>query len=548
MHSFKLNSLSYSSHNSIGYGPKTESTKPLYSDVVKGNYNTETITIHPENTTASFFKYVPNPMFDPPIDYSNPSPILPYVSKRGRAIVSGTGNQEKRDIAIIKSKMMDSYRLKLWLNNGSTIMMGTTDIEDQLKYMPQIFKRGSKIIWPVNKVILESKYKIGAIYVDLPIQTKYIIKDYQNINWEKENKIEWEQFQTEKDMLKTFKLEFRRLGLVKLPKEKQKKEAVNLLEEIIKKYHNSKVPIFLSETNLRIKAKTYVQRLNKESTNYVYALVAEEKAKNTITEPQQETPQNGATMRSRSKITKLGEDNYSTWRIKMKLILQDLNLWDFETNLPKKGGETWKEILFNIEDDQLINVEDTTCGTEAWKILAQEHEGKGVKGKILLIKKLINHQYEGGSMEKHCNEVLQIKKQLERASLVIPDEIVLGCLLNGLPPEYEPMIMAWDAVGETLKLSEIITKLKLLSDKTNKSSLALQITTNSKCAICDMNNHETKNCRYNSKNKNNNNNKSFTRKSYNSKNFRKRPNFQRNSTALVAKGNVTQTNELTLAL
>ncbi len=95
-------------------------------------------------------------------------------------------------------------------------------------------------------------------------------------------------------------------------------------------------------------------------------MVAEdEKAKITSSQHQQETPQNGATIRSRSKITKLGEENYSTWRIKMKLILQDQNLWDLETNLPKKGGETWKEILFNIEDDQLINVEDNNCGTEA---------------------------------------------------------------------------------------------------------------------------------------------------------------------------------------
>ncbi len=255
----------------LGYGPKTEQAKPLYSDVVKGNFETQTITIYPENTTENYFKYVPNPMFDPPMDYSDPKPLHPYVSKRGRVIVSGTGKSKNRVIGIVKSKMLKSDRLKLWLNNGTTIMMGTTEIAEQLKFLPQIFERDSKIIWPLNKVILKAKHEIAAIYVDLPIQTSYIIKDYKNVDWKAENRLEWEQLKTEKDMLKLFKIEFRRQQLEQANYKDRKRKGHKLLESIITKYHESEIPMFLSEVNLRRKVDLHIQSFNKSSSEYVYA-------------------------------------------------------------------------------------------------------------------------------------------------------------------------------------------------------------------------------------------------------------------------------------
>jgi hypothetical protein len=94
----------------------------------------------------------------------------------------------------------------------------------------------------------------------------------------------------------------------------------------------------------------------------------------------------------RTKITKLNDDNYSIWKTKMKLVLQDLNLWDENENAPKSGNESWKEILFAIEDNQFVLVEEDENGKRAWEILAKHHEKSGRAGKLNLLRKFFNIQ------------------------------------------------------------------------------------------------------------------------------------------------------------
>jgi hypothetical protein len=80
------------------------------------------------------------------------------------------------------------------------------------------------------------------------------------------------------------------------------------------------------------------------------------------------------------KINKLNDDNYMSWKLKMQLVLEERGLWDNKDKLPLPTHDAWREIIFNVEDDQLLHIEEMDNGRTAWLKLQKEHESRGTKG------------------------------------------------------------------------------------------------------------------------------------------------------------------------
>ena len=160
----------------------------------------------------------------------------------------------------------------------------------------------------------------------------------------------------------------------------------------------------------------------------------------------------------------------------MQLVLDDLKLWDFKTKKPKINRESWKEIMFAIEDNQFVHVENLTDGAAAWDALSKHHEKNGMIGKINTLRKFFTTQFVSGTLDDHCANLVTTQRKLVRLGVELNNDIVIAVLLNSLPFQYDSLVYAWDAVSETLSLDDVISKLKNLKDITHTEGVnALQV-------------------------------------------------------------------------
>ena len=226
------------------------------------------------------------------------------------------------------------------------------------------------------------------------------------------------------------------------------------------------------------------------------------------------------------KIKKLNDDNYSTWLLDMENVRDDLKLWDEldsdkesdqkldkAVGQPKAGKQSWKAIMYSIEKSQFVLAEEPSCGLAAWKSLQKHHEKSGMTGRLAVLRSLLTFTWDTGSIDTHCSNLLSTIRKLARIGIVIKDDISIAILLNSLPQEYQPLVMALDAQGEEeLELNTLIAKLKNLKGAqtmgaTNVSALNARTESvadtsrrvpnrfQGKCHGCGKTGHMMKDCR-----------------------------------------------------
>lgn len=159
-------------------------------------------------------------------------------------------------------------------------------------------------------------------------------------------------------------------------------------------------------------------------------------------------------------VEKLAEKNYTAWKVRLQLILQDRGLWKYvegakaEPPSDPKLRDAWDEkdqqaraqILLTVSDALLSTVRQTRTASEAWFKISSVFEQKGLSAQVFLRRKLVNLRFEeSGSMQTHLNTIRDIVDELASIGVVIKDEELAIIALCSLPNRFDSLIVSMES-------------------------------------------------------------------------------------------------------
>ncbi len=148
-------------------------------------------------------------------------------------------------------------------------------------------------------------------------------------------------------------------------------------------------------------------------------------------------------------IEKLNQENWVNWKFKIKLICEDLDLWNILTGDEKgdklngqqltafvKKQKKLRLIALNVEDQFLTLIRDSKDPRAAWICLCENFEKICLANQFNLRKQLLNIKYISGLMVKHINTLIDLKQKLEAINQTVGDNYMVIALLQSLPSTY----------------------------------------------------------------------------------------------------------------
>ncbi|XP_031334002.1 uncharacterized protein LOC116164016 [Photinus pyralis] len=183
-------------------------------------------------------------------------------------------------------------------------------------------------------------------------------------------------------------------------------------------------------------------------------------------------------------ISKLNDDNYSSWSIRIKSYATMKNLdtaltdGNFATKPENKQADDKCRalIVLNVDDRNLSQIDECSTAYEMWKILENAH-AKIDNFHAILLKEFVNSEKKTTeSIDEYVYRKCEIQKKLNERGLKFDEKIKIGIILIGLPETYEQTIRTIDLSKEDLTLDQIKTKLreeeKLIKNKNSSNEHA----------------------------------------------------------------------------
>lgn len=159
-------------------------------------------------------------------------------------------------------------------------------------------------------------------------------------------------------------------------------------------------------------------------------------------------------------IDKLNDQNWANWKFKIRLILEELNLWDIVTgeetietveenqrgSFNQRLRKAFRIIALNVDDQNLSLIRQTTDPSQAWLNLTNHFERVCLANQFYLRKRLLNIKYNNGdNMVDHINKITDIKQQLESINQHVDENDLVITLLQSLPSDYENLIVSLES-------------------------------------------------------------------------------------------------------
>lgn len=212
-----------------------------------------------------------------------------------------------------------------------------------------------------------------------------------------------------------------------------------------------------------------------------------------------------------------GISNYGNWKFSMRMYLIHEDLWDCieesstgvpQVNDARKQQKALAKICLMVLPGSFSHVRNATTGHQAWNNLKTAYEDKGLCRRLGLLRTLFGSKLEQfNDMESYLLKITDLDQQLRDINAPLDDDFLSVLMLSGLPPDYDPLIMALE--NSNVKLCSETVKSKLLQeflrrdfDRVEESSLftkqpqkgGYKYSAKSRCYICKKTGHFAKYC------------------------------------------------------
>lgn len=211
-----------------------------------------------------------------------------------------------------------------------------------------------------------------------------------------------------------------------------------------------------------------------------------------------------------------GISNYGNWKFLMRMYLIHEDLWNCIVEAESGGAKDTDDrkqqralakICLMVQPSSFSHVRNATTGFEAWNNLKTAYEDKGLCRRLGLLRTMFGLKLEQFSdMEAYLLRITDLDQQLRDINAPLDDDFLSVLILSGLPPDYDPLIMALE--NSNIKLCSETVRSKLLQEKlrrdfdkneesamfTNRNAKHVNKPKKVKCFICKKPNHYAKNC------------------------------------------------------
>src|SRR6266481_9692306 len=183
------------------------------------------------------------------------------------------------------------------------------------------------------------------------------------------------------------------------------------------------------------------------------------------------------------RIKPLTGANYSAWKIKLRWILIDQDLWGYVTRVDKrpepvdtntvtamerqemtewdqKDQQAYAAICLRISDDYIVYTYNTTTSKGIWDALATIFEASRPIG-VINTRCEFSRTFaqEGENMEEHIRKLRSLQQTLHAMGELISDRDFSNTLLTSLPKSWSTFIMAVNAGLPTLMSDALIARI-----------------------------------------------------------------------------------------
>ena len=178
------------------------------------------------------------------------------------------------------------------------------------------------------------------------------------------------------------------------------------------------------------------------------------------------------------RIEKLNDSNFHTWKRKIQLLLAYRDLEDYihddrptdeaaQTKWDRGDRKAQAVIGLSLSDEHLEHVSDATSAKEMWHALLNVFERHTLLNKLAARRKFYTvTMEEGEKVLTYVNRVQHLAAVLRSMSVVIDDKEMAMAVLNGLPPRFDSLIVALDALGNEDKIFSLdFVKSRLLQEE-----------------------------------------------------------------------------------
>lgn len=214
----------------------------------------------------------------------------------------------------------------------------------------------------------------------------------------------------------------------------------------------------------------------------------------------------------------LNNSNYSTWKVRMQMLLIRDDYWfAIDEPKPEPVSTSWKQanqkalatIVLGLSDNQMQLVKNVTSAKDAWVKLKAHHESATMTSRVSLLKRICNlNMTEDQEMEKHLFELEELFNRLQCAGQQMDTSLQIALILRSVPDSYSGLVTALESRKDE-DLSIELVKQKLVDEwqrrserfgssaKTDERAMRMYVKRQEEkvCYYCRKPGHFKRNCR-----------------------------------------------------